>query len=108
MSTDAHGTDDWYTAASARAPRRIVPARSASVPMTKPGWSAKLTTGRREAADTSPDAPRLFGRVGGQPAGVVVGVRGEDAPRAPRQAGQARDDRSPEARPELEDRAGVE
>ena len=43
----------WWTANSARAPRRIVPARSASEPITKPGWSTRLTTGRRNWSQRS-------------------------------------------------------
>src|SRR4051794_40190214 len=76
--------------------------------MTNPGWSTKLTTGRRKASHTSTKRASLSDASAGQPAGVVVGVRGEDAHGAPVEARQAREDRSPEAGAELEDRAGVE
>ena len=46
MITAQNGTVAWYTAASARTPLRMVLARSASVPMRKPGWSTRCTTGR--------------------------------------------------------------
>ena len=54
--TEHHGTWAWYTAASARAPWRIVAARSASTPMTKPGWSTRCTTGRWNVSASSTKA----------------------------------------------------
>src|SRR5207237_506571 len=44
--TEHHGTRAWYTAARARPPWRMVEARSAATPITKPGWSTRCTTGR--------------------------------------------------------------
>jgi hypothetical protein len=44
---DTHGTLACTTENSPRAPRRIVPAFSAAVPITNPGMSTKFTTGRR-------------------------------------------------------------
>ena len=51
-----HGTCAWYTAASARAPWRIVEACSAAVPITKPGWSTRCTTGRWNVSASSTKA----------------------------------------------------
>src|SRR6266540_814570 len=43
----------WYTAASARTPRRIVPCFSAATPTRKPGLSTKFTFGRRNVSQRS-------------------------------------------------------
>jgi hypothetical protein len=52
-STLHHGTVAWYTPTRARVPRRIVPARSAAVPITNPGWSTKFATGTRNWSQVS-------------------------------------------------------
>ena len=50
---DTHGTLACAIANSPRAPRLIVPARSAAVPITNPGMSTKFTTGRWNWSHTS-------------------------------------------------------
>src|SRR5437764_822809 len=94
---ETHGTLAWYDAYSARVPRRMVPRRSASVPITNPGWSTKFTTGSRNWSQRSTnriissDAPAL---------GPPAEKRGADAiaptARPPRRAGHA-----PSQRPKL-------
>ena len=48
-----HGTVVWNTEARARAPCRMVPARSAWVPMRKPGMSTRCTTGTWKVSASS-------------------------------------------------------
>jgi hypothetical protein len=51
--TDAQGTVDCTTANSASVPKRIVPSRSASLPIMKPGSSTKQATGRWKVSHRS-------------------------------------------------------
>ena len=46
ITTQANGTVDWPSAASAAEPNRMVPLSSDSLPIKKPGQSARCTTGR--------------------------------------------------------------
>ena len=78
----------WWTAASARAPWRMVAARSPSTPTMKPGWSTRCTTGRWKVSARSTKRVDLVAGVGRPAAAVEVGIGGEDRHRPAVEAGQ--------------------
>ena len=88
--TEHHGTWAWYTAASARAPWRIVAARSASVPMTKPGLVDEVHDRQVERVGEVDERLHLHRRVGGQPAAVEHRVRRQHGHRPAVERGPAR------------------
>src|SRR3954452_3220918 len=91
----------------ARAPRRMAQARSAPEPITKPGWSTRLTTGRRNWSHRSAKRTSLS-EASGQPAAVVLGIGGEHADGVAVEPRQRADQAAAVPLAELEHAAGVE
>ena len=93
-----HGTVDWFSAAMARTPWRMVAEFSASSPIRKPGQSQDRppADGRSRQVD---EAHHLLAGVGRPRAGVVIRVARQQRTGAAVETREAGDDRAAEIRP---------
>ena len=89
--TDTQGTRLRMTARMASVPCRIVPPRSASRPIMKPGSSTKLTTGRWNWLHSSAKRRTFCAPLGGHRACVVASIVTEHADRMSCETGEPGD-----------------